>query len=75
MGATKNVIFDIQEDIEAGELTFLQIATKYGITINEVDEIACDLRDQFSYDDEYSQVDHLYEDVLFEAQYYDQRDY
>lgn len=68
MGAIKNVIFDIQEDIEAGDLTFLQIATKYGITINKVDEIACDLRDQFSYDDEY-EPDYLRDDVLFDAQY------
>jgi len=33
MSAIKNVVFDIELDIEEGKLTFAQIADKYNVTV------------------------------------------
>jgi hypothetical protein len=36
MGAVKNVVFDIEEAIEEGLLSFPEIATNFGMTLADV---------------------------------------
>ena len=43
MGKIKDLVFDIQEDIEAGLLGFEEIAVKYSMTVADVCSYAKDL--------------------------------
>jgi hypothetical protein len=43
MGKMKDLFFDIREDIEAGELSFEEIAVKYSMTVADVCGYAKDL--------------------------------
>lgn len=65
MGAVKSVAVEIQNEIDLGELTFSEIAVKYGVSLREVDQLALDLqeRDLF-YNDEpvYPDPDSWYEE-------------
>ena len=45
MNMIKDTMYDIQEDIIAGELTFRQIAEKHGVHFDDVDVIANELND------------------------------
>ena len=53
MSAFRDMVIDIQNDIEAGELTFDQIAVKYDVSVKEVEQLAWDLAEEFSQSDEY----------------------
>lgn len=44
MSGMKNLFEDIAEEIERGDLSFAQIATKYNVPINWVDEVALEMR-------------------------------
>jgi hypothetical protein len=48
-----DLMFDIQKDIEAGILSFADIATKHNVPFNWVDEVALEMMNypQDSYDD------------------------
>lgn len=54
MSKMSQLIFDIQEEIERGELSFREIALKYEVPFDWVDSIAVDLIQQtteYDYDD------------------------
>lgn len=57
----------IQDEIELGELTFRQIAAKYGVHYDEVDLIAQEMADQVEYDDD---GDYMREDDYGQDRYY-----
>lgn len=46
MSEFRDQIIAIQEDIDAGELTFEQIAVKYGVSLRDVDRLALDIAEQ-----------------------------
>jgi cytidylate kinase len=53
MSVFSEIHLDIQQDIIDGDLNFRQIASKYGIKLEEVDLIASEITDtddDFSYD-------------------------
>lgn len=47
MGAFKNIVFQIQDEIELGELTFRQIAEKFDVPLSTVDLIHGELMQQY----------------------------
>jgi hypothetical protein len=47
MGAVKKVVFEIEEAIEAGLLSLLEIAEKYDMTLEDVCLIAAELDKQY----------------------------
>ena len=51
MSKIKDVIMDIETDIRAGELTLVQIAKKYDVTVTFVTQIYCEMVEQ-DFDDE-----------------------
>ena len=51
MSAMSELYMDIADEIDRGELSFQQIAVKYGVSFDEVDEIAEDIRQQIDCDD------------------------
>lgn len=77
MGAVKSMVFDIQEDINAGELSFEQIAAKYDVSLREVDQLAFEVAEQdtFYHDELERDWDEPYEpeypdpDVEYESRY------
>lgn len=46
MSKFRDMIIAVQDDIDLGELSFAQIALKYGITLREVDALALDLMER-----------------------------
>lgn len=54
MSNTKDIAFDIMDEIELGELTYRQIAVKYGVSLADVEELAQDVADQYAYEDGYA---------------------
>lgn len=50
MSAIKNLVFDIQEAIEEGTMSFPEIATKFGLTLDEVCLFAEELDAQYEYE-------------------------
>ena len=81
--AISDIAMDIMDEIEAGELTFREIAVKYGVSYDDVDQIAAELRDQYDYedgsfcDDESAfasagwGTDESYNDYVYENDYFD----
>lgn len=77
MGAVKSMVIDIQEDIDAGELSFEQIAAKYDVSLREVDLLAFEVAEQdtFYHDELQRDWDEPYEpdypdpDVEYESRY------
>ena len=77
MSAIKNFVFDIQEEINSGELSFEQIATKYGVSLREVDQLAFEVAEQdcFYHDEMERDRDEPYEpeypdpDAEYESRY------
>lgn len=77
MGAVKSMVFDIQEDINAGELSFEQIAAKYEVSLREVDMLAFEVAEQdtFYHDELERDWDEAYEpeypdpDAEYESRY------
>lgn len=49
--AMSELAMDIMDEIEAGELTFRKIAVKYGVSIEDVEILADELREQYEYED------------------------
>lgn len=54
MGKMQNLYIDIQDEIERGDLSFQQIAIKYGITLQEVEKCYHDMIDQVDFDPDHS---------------------
>lgn len=52
MSMMSELHLNIQDEIELGDLTFRQIAVKYGVSYDEVDLIAQEMADQVEYDDD-----------------------
>jgi hypothetical protein len=48
MSKMSNLMISIQEDIEAGRLSFAEIATKYEVPYDWVDEVAVEMVNQFA---------------------------
>ncbi len=46
MSKMSRLMLDIQEDLEAGRLSFQEIATKYEVPVSWVDEVASDMAEQ-----------------------------
>jgi len=46
MGALKDVVFDIQDEIRSGELSFAEIALRYDVPLSTVEDIFDDLMEQ-----------------------------
>lgn len=46
MSAIKNVVFDIEMDIEEGKLTFAKIADKYKVTVLFVTMVFADMMER-----------------------------
>lgn len=40
MSRLKDTIIEVQDEIEQGELTFSEIAARYGLSVREVSELA-----------------------------------
>lgn len=53
MSEFRDMVIAIQDDIEQGELSFQQIAIKHEVTLREVEQLARDMADDFSYEDRY----------------------
>ena len=53
MSAFRDIVIDIQDDIEQGDLSFQQIALKYDVSLREVEQLARDLADEFAQGEEY----------------------
>lgn len=51
MSKMSELVFDIQEDIDAGILSFSAIAEKHSVPLSWVDEIADEYASQVDYDD------------------------
>lgn len=51
MGRMRDMIIEIQDDIEVGELSFVEIAAKYGVTLADVDGLAISLLQEYDYMD------------------------
>ena len=51
MGAVKRVIFEVQVDIANCDLSFPEIAEKYGITLEDVCLVAAEMDEQAEYDE------------------------
>ena len=45
MSAIKDIVFDIQDELDSGELSYEQIAVKYGVSVADVKEIEQELID------------------------------
>lgn len=71
MGKMQNLYLDIQDEIEQGELTFQQIATKFGVNLQDVELLYRDLRDQVEYDPDYI-TNH---EDSYDVYHYDNYDY
>ena len=50
MGAVKNIVFAIEEAIEAGELMFPEIAEKFNVSLEDVCLIAEELDRQYEHE-------------------------
>ena len=63
MSDFRDQIMSIQDDIDAGELSFEQIAVKYGVSLRDVDRLALDIaeRDTFYHDELERDWDEPYE--------------
>jgi len=48
MSKIGNLMIDLQDEIERGELTFRQIAAKYEVPLSWVDEAAAELAEQYN---------------------------
>lgn len=57
MSKMANLMIDIQDEIELGELTFRQIADKFEVPLSWVDEAARELADSYSDEDSWDSVD------------------
>ena len=51
MGRMRDMIIEIQDDIEVGELSFIEIAAKYSVTLAEVDALAISMLQEYDYMD------------------------
>ena len=60
MGKLKQLITEIQEDIEGGVLSFQKIADFYGVPVSWVDEAAADLSVKYTKE--------IYDDSAFDRQ-------
>lgn len=85
MSAYKDMIIDIQDEIEAGELTLEQIAAKYEFSVKEITLLAQEMAEQDTFyhdgferdhDEPYEQEEQYYPDpdAHYENQY-DLEDY
>lgn len=66
MSEFRDMIIDIQVDIERGELSFRQIADKHNVSISTVDKVLLSLLEQYKDEDDHraedSYLDSMYED-------------
>ena len=62
MKATRELYTEIADEIDRGDLSFHQIATKYGVTYDDVDQIAHELQDQIDYDEDYVRDNDYFDD-------------
>lgn len=46
MGALKDVVFDIQDELNLGDLSFAEIAVRYDVPQSTVEEIFADMMEQ-----------------------------
>jgi hypothetical protein len=46
MGALKDVVFDIQDELNSGDLSFAEIAHRYDVPESTVEEIFADMMEQ-----------------------------
>lgn len=60
MSKFRDLIIDVQEDIEQGILSFSQICMKYGLAYSEIDMIAKEMLDTADFDAEYSKSQEAY---------------
>lgn len=83
MGKMQNLYLDIQDEIEQGELTFQQIATKFGVNLQDVELLYRDLIDQVEYDPDhtdsrensYNDYEYFHDDNFEYSNHYDPYDY
>lgn len=74
MGKMQNLYIDIQDEIDQGELTFQQIATKYGVNLQEVEQCYHDMIDRVDFDHDHgSNSSESYQDESYD--YYDDDNY
>jgi len=51
MGALKDVVYDIQDEIRSGELSYAEIAERYDVPLSTVEDILNDMiEDEEDYD-------------------------
>jgi len=54
MGALKDVIFDIQDEIRSGDLSFAEIAERYDVPLETVEDIFEEMiQDEVDYEPDY----------------------
>ena len=61
--SVRELKMDIMDEIERGELDFREIAVKYNVSFDEVDDIAEELREYYD-DEDYEYEDDRYEDDM-----------
>ena len=78
MSKMNELVIDIQDETDRGELSFEQIAVKYGVTLRDVDTVAFEIMEQDMYHDEMErdhdepyEQDEGYEDSYLDAAYED----
>ena len=61
--SVRDLKMTIMDEIERGELSFADIASKYDLTYDEVDDIAEELREYYA-DEDYEYDDDRYDDDM-----------
>ena len=76
MSRMSQLVLDIQDEIAAGLLSFQEIATKYQVPLSWVDEVACEMADQY-YNDQYDslKMDGDFDSAMASAGYGTDEDY
>ena len=65
-------VYNIQVEVQEGELSFAQIATKYGVSIADVNLIAQELAEQVEFDEHVCASRDSY---IFDNDYFDDFEY
>jgi hypothetical protein len=60
MSKFRDLILDVQDEIEMGVLTIPQISVKYGMSYSEVDAIMRSMQEYVNFDDEYTASQEAY---------------
>ena len=75
MSKMSNLMLDIQDEIEIGELSFRQIADKFNVPVSWVDEAARELSEQYPQDEDYMDSVFADADALASAGFGTDEDY